>query len=679
MEYTKHDAYVLFFSYEVQVGDYDNDGVTINANSLSLNGGSITDDEAGNDARLIHDGASLSPSYLVDGIRPTVTSVVISSDPGDDSTYEAGDAIEVTVTFSEKVSVSGTPGVELDIGGEARTAEYSSRDGAAVTFSYTVAVGDNDEDGISIGADKLMGQGIADRAGNEPVASHPAVPDDSGHLVKALKLDNTPPHIRFFGGFYSDDGDRIFAAGERMSSSFVFSEFVVVTGKPQFTIDIGGETRTLEYVRYNGYAVYFAYEIQEGDYDDDGMRLIANSLTLNGGTITDEAGNDAQLGNSGSFIDPSFIVDGIRPTVTSVAISSDPGDDGAYEVDDVIEVTVTFDDEVTVTGTPGVELDIGGEARTAEYSSHDGSVVTFSYTVAVGDNDEDGISIGADKLMGQGIADRAGNEPVASHPAVPDDSGHLVKALPPDNTPPSITLFGGFATSESTDDDDKIFAVGERISFTFIFSESVVITGAPQFTIVIGDETRTAEYTRHNRYAVYFAYEVQEGDQDGDGITLNANSLSLNGGTITDEAGNDARLGHIGGQMDYRYVVDGIRPTVTSVAISSDPGSDGAYEVGDVIEVTVTFNENVSVTGTPGVELDIGGEARTAEYSSHDGSAVTFSYTVAVGDNDEDGISIGADKLMGEGITDVGGNDVVVAHDAVAADSGHTVFAPGGL
>ena len=39
---------------------------------------------------------------------PTVSTVAVTSNPGTDNTYAAGDKIEVTVTFSEAVTVSTT-------------------------------------------------------------------------------------------------------------------------------------------------------------------------------------------------------------------------------------------------------------------------------------------------------------------------------------------------------------------------------------------------------------------------------------------------------------------------------------------------------------------------------------------------------------------------------------------
>ena len=98
--------------------------------------------------------------------------------------------------------------------------------------------------------------------------------------------------------------------------------------------------------------------------------------------------------------------------------------------------------------------------------------------------------------------------------------------------------------------------------------------------------------------------------------------------------------------------VDTTSPTVSSVAITSDTGDDevyldddGVYGIGNQIEVTVTFNENVTVTGLPKLEVTIGSNVRAAAYKSTKDSKVVFSYAVAVGDSDTDGISIAADTL----------------------------------
>jgi photosystem II stability/assembly factor-like uncharacterized protein len=90
--------------------------------------------------------------------------------------------------------------------------------------------------------------------------------------------------------------------------------------------------------------------------------------------------------------------------------------------------------------------------------------------------------------------------------------------------------------------------------------------------------------------------------------------------------------------------------TVTNVT-SSEP--DGAYGAGTVIPITVTFNGAVTVTGTPTLTLNSGG---TAVYSIGSGtSTLTFSYTVAAGENSPDLDFTTTASLAGT-IKDVNGN-----------------------
>ena len=79
------------------------------------------------------------------------------------------------------------------------------------------------------------------------------------------------------------------------------------------------------------------------------------------------------------------------PTVTSVEITSNPGDDQTYGPGDVIQATLTFDQEVTVRyvgskrQAASLELEMNGETRTAYYERTDGKKVIFEYTVLPGD------------------------------------------------------------------------------------------------------------------------------------------------------------------------------------------------------------------------------------------------------------------------------------------------------
>ena len=120
--------------------------------------------------------------------------------------------------------------------------------------------------------------------------------------------------------------------------------------------------------------------------------------------------------------------------------------------------------------------------------------------------------------------------------------------------------------------------------------------------------------------------------------------------------------------------VDDTAPTVSRVAVTSDPGTDRTYAVDDEIQVTVTFSETVEVTGTPQLRLELGGGRRPADYEEGSGTAaLVFAYKVADGESDTDGMGIEADSLSGGTIRDEARNNAELDHDGLAADSGHKV------
>ena len=83
-------------------------------------------------------------------------------------------------------------------------------------------------------------------------------------------------------------------------------------------------------------------------------------------------------------------------------------------------------------------------------------------------------------------------------------------------------------------------------------------------------------------------------------------------------------------------------PVVESVAVTSDPGSDGEYVKDDAIKVTVTFSEAVAVTGTPKIKMRLveGAMPVKPRYVAADSTAtaLVFSYTVKATDYSHDGV-----------------------------------------
>jgi hypothetical protein len=123
----------------------------------------------------------------------TVTNVTSTTADG---SYGASAMINVTVTFSKAVTVTGTPLFALNSGG---TAGYSSGSGTAnLSFLYTVAAGQNsaDLDETSTTALTLNGGSIQDSSSTAAVLTLPA-PGAAGSLGanKNIVIDTTAPTV----------------------------------------------------------------------------------------------------------------------------------------------------------------------------------------------------------------------------------------------------------------------------------------------------------------------------------------------------------------------------------------------------------------------------------------------------------------------------------------------------
>ena len=178
------------FFYTVEAGDVDDDGISVAANALSLNGGEI---QLANDttaAVITHAAVAADPAFKVDGttaVPPAVESVYVEFMPEDDSAYQLGEEIRARAAFDRAIEVTGRPQLALTIGTTTRQATYSRVWGdARMEFLYTVQASDMDADGISIAANALTLNGGsikgADRA-NDAVLTHAAADDDPEQKV----------------------------------------------------------------------------------------------------------------------------------------------------------------------------------------------------------------------------------------------------------------------------------------------------------------------------------------------------------------------------------------------------------------------------------------------------------------------------------------------------------------
>ena len=329
------------------------------------------------------------------------------------------------------------------------------------------------------------------------------------------------------------------------------------------------------------------------------MGVEADSLT--GGTITDEARNDAGLDHDGLAADAGHKVDGVKP---ELAASGGAVVEGAT-------LRLTYDEPIDTRSTPeaGDFTVAGGDhVRTVTRVRVSGSTVTLTLD-SEAEHEETGIRVSYTPGVNP-VRDVPGNQAEAlSRQSVTNET--------PDTTPPEVESL----RIGSNPGSDRTYAAEDVIEVTVQFSETVEVTGAPQLTLRVGNRNRTAGYeSGTDTEELVFGYEVADGDEDTDGVSVQANRLRLNGGTIKDEAENAAELAHEALATQGAHQVDGVRPAFVNAAV------DGS-------SLTLTYREALDGGSRPAsgdFTMTVNGSARTVSGVSVSGSVVTLFLNPAV-------------------------------------------------
>ena len=322
--------------------------------------------------------------------------------------------------------------------------------------------------------------------------------------------------------------------------------------------------------------------------EDDSTAEVDETVTI-GGTVTGEAltVNAAEL---------TIIDDDRTPVTATVALTSDPDttgpNDDTYAIGDVIEATATFTAMVTVTGTPQLELDIGGSPRLADCAlATDATKLVCSYTVAAGDADTDGVAIAADKLTLNGGSITLGGDLVdPSHAAASPAAGHLVDGLRPQLT----------VAATSADGTAVVLTYDQPLSATTAASSAFTVTVSTANTAP-STPSITAPALNGSTVTLTIGTAIKAGQR----VTVDYAdpSAANDANAVQDAAGNDAAS--VTGQAVANTVPEDATVSALSMSLSSNTLTEG----GAPVTVTVSTTAGGTFATEQSIALAWGGEA----------------------------------------------------------------------
>ena len=325
--------------------------------------------------------------------------------------------------------------------------------------------------------------------------------------------------------------------------------------------------------------------------------------------------------------------------VTNAAFTNAPSD-GMYGLGDVIEVSVTFDAAVDVTGSPRIALQLPGAPAADRYALYDDSassdtVLVFRKTVTAAVDDMDGTGVAADalELNGGGIVNKDTTvAAVLDHDALSGGNirTRIISGIEI-TSDPSVATPAGY------------YGGGETVEFTASFSQAVTVSGTPQLKFIASDQGRqTAAYASGTGSAeLVFTWTVPADVPGGEtpieipsnigtgGALLTDGGLVLNGGTIRDSSARDVNIRH--GQ----YTTDSEADTTGPVLVA---GAEGATVAGTQLVLTFAravgvvehLDEN-SVLATSDFAVVVQSVGRTVSAVAVSGATVTLTLSEPMG------------------------------------------------
>ncbi|MHC2273866.1 hypothetical protein ACVME8_000477 [Bradyrhizobium diazoefficiens] len=282
-------------------------------------------------------GVAGSDTVTIDRANPTVAVNIVATSLSDTTSTS-----NVTFTFSEAVTGFDASDITPTNG---TISGFTTIDSSHYSATFTAT------DGFAGTGTVAVGTGYIDAAANTGVAGSDTVAIDRANPTVSSEVITSATGIQ----------SNWLNAGDVASITVTMSEAVTVTGTPHLALTIGGTTVQANYASGSGgSALVFTYTILGAQTDTNGIAINLNALSLNGGTITDAAGNAATLTAAAVTDNANFKVDTTAPTVAKTGFNNGQNRvSGTFSDSDSGVVTVNVSDTTGTTSSGNATLNTG--------------------------------------------------------------------------------------------------------------------------------------------------------------------------------------------------------------------------------------------------------------------------------------------------------------------------------
>ena len=167
-------------------------------------------------------------------------------------------------------------------------------------------------------------------------------------------------------------------------------------------------------------------------------------------------------------------------------------------------------------------------------------------------------------------------------------------------------------------DPGVAYAAGEEIKVAVVFTKPIMVTGTPSIELTVGTNTQQALCLDVASEVLTCTYTVVADESDTDGVSVVADSLNPNGGTIQDADNRPATdFTHAAVAANSGHTVDGDTPELLAMS--------GA--VVDADTVTLTYDKTLDETSIPRANaftVTAGGATALITFVQVSGSVVTL-------------------------------------------------------